>query len=403
MKIKDHFIYLCIGTTLLSVSTIFLYNYVSPLVKNIIILLSLFLIIYSFIKDFKYLRNPFKGIYYYIFAFLLIWSILTGLRGFIELDITSPITYIDRRLWLWLFPLLVLIPLNNYRLELIKKTTIILAIISIVVFFINIRTILSNASYVLIPGALDDIGEFQNKSQAMIKLCIPSGLFLLSFKSTLSKKEFIIIFIAFILSLIGTLLGGRRTASMYSIIFILLSFFNIKKSLQRNIFIFIILLSLLVILFILNSSTLESLFPTFFSRLTMDTRSEVEYYFWKDFSNINDWIFGRGSNGTYFDPTFINSDIKGYRNGIETGYMNCLLFGGLLFFIPFLIISILGTKPRNLLFTNSLFYRGAYFYVIINLLFLTVGNIFIMSAQYIFFWIILNYLAKMKFTTKKNI
>lgn len=93
----------------------------------------------------------------------------------------------------------------------------------------------------------------------------------------------------------------------------------------------------------------DSLFSLLLERGTTDTRSLVEQSFYKDFSNLNDLVLGRGWFGEYYEMA-----IKSYRPYIETGFLVMLLRGGFLLLLPYLALMLIGAfngcfRSRNIL------------------------------------------------------
>jgi hypothetical protein len=66
------------------------------------------------------------------------------------------------------------------------------------------------------------------------------------------------------------------------------------------------------------------------------TRDGVEASFYKDMT-IQDWIIGKGINGSYYCPDIDESD---YRTGIETDYLSIILKGGIISLGLLLLITI---------------------------------------------------------------
>ena len=55
------------------------------------------------------------------------------------------------------------------------------------------------------------------------------------------------------------------------------------------------------------------------------------------FTGVEEWLFGRGMDGTYRSPSVAELDTMN-RRGIETGYLNIILHGGLFLLFPYIII-----------------------------------------------------------------
>lgn len=85
---------------------------------------------------------------------------------------------------------------------------------------------------------------------------------------------------------------------------------------------------------VLNLSNLTSgAFKTMSQRADEDTRSGVTELFFLDYMKApaTDWIFGRGMDGTYYQPT-VDEETGEKTDGrgvIETGYLNIMLKGGI--------------------------------------------------------------------------
>ena len=97
----------------------------------------------------------------------------------------------------------------------------------------------------------------------------------------------------------------------------------------------------------------EFLFPMLFNRLTDDTRSYTELELIKDFAESGDLMFGRGILGTY--NSIIENGVPEDRMGIETGYLDMVMRGGvvyvifyILFIIPFFIRGFFCTHSKVL-------------------------------------------------------
>jgi len=71
-----------------------------------------------------------------------------------------------------------------------------------------------------------------------------------------------------------------------------------------------------------------------------DTRSGVEEYLYADMTST-DWVIGKGFKGKYFCPIIDNvNDPSGYREEIETGYLQIILKGGMIHIALLLVILV---------------------------------------------------------------
>jgi len=113
-----------------------------------------------------------------------------------------------------------------------------------------------------------------------------------------------------------------------------------------------------------------------------DTRTFLYNEVFSDF-NIRDIIFGRGFQGKYFSPYFLwqqamNHDFSGdayYRFSVEVGFLECLLKGGIAFFLLF-ITPMVSAVYRGLFsrHNSKVVYLTA-IYILCELLILFVENI----------------------------
>ncbi len=115
-----------------------------------------------------------------------------------------------------------------------------------------------------------------------------------------------------------------------------------------------------------------------------DTRTGVEVLFYEDMS-ITDWIIGKGINGEYYCPNIDLLDTRGYRNVIETGYLQIILKGGIVSLVLLLLILI-PSVIQGLFKSKNIFCKAFGLWTLLWIIYLypTVGNTFTM--QYILVW-----------------
>lgn len=218
--------------------------------------------------------------------------------------------------------------------------------------------------------------------------------FLLGLSSYLSKKQRTINIIIWAIYFILMMLNARRNASftllLYAFIaFIFTSLISLKRNSIKTVIIYLFSILTLLVIF-LNFETLSSgIFNNMSNRVGENTRSGVEKFFFADFSNspISDWIFGRGMDGSYFQPVTNNEtgQITYNRNVIETGYLYMILKGGVLYVIIVVLIMIKALK-------NGFFKKSMTLKYIATILFTyfvdlyTTNPVCIFSVRSIIFW-----------------
>ena len=102
--------------------------------------------------------------------------------------------------------------------------------------------------------------------------------------------------------------------------------------------------------------------------------------------NTIDYIFGRGLNGTYYDPMSIFDSINNMRPDIETGYLNIILHSGLLFLVPYLVIC-LYSSYKGAFKSKNTFTKSFALYILINTLMLFIGSYPAYNLRFLIIWI----------------
>lgn len=182
--------------------------------------------------------------------------------------------------------------------------------------------------------------------------------FLLALSGLFSKKEKNLTLFIWGMYLFLMLLNARRnmtfTLVLYGIFSYLMILLDDWKRHPVKVFMIIMGSILGLLLLQLNMDNLTSgVFKRMSNRATEDSRSFVEELFFVDFatSPAEDWIFGRGMDGGYYqivrnEDTGEESD---NRKGIETGYLQLVLKGGLVYAvcIVLIIVNAIGRARRD--------------------------------------------------------
>ena len=132
--------------------------------------------------------------------------------------------------------------------------------------------------------------------------------------------------------------------------------------------------TLIAVLFVVSNIDVlsEKVFSRFSSRVGEDTRSGVEELFLADFatSPTEDWIWGRGLDGGYYQEMrdADTGELETDRLGIETGYLNNVLKGGILY-AAFIVIVMLICLIRSIRIKNiySVYLRWVFLLFFIDL------------------------------------
>lgn len=164
------------------------------------------------------------------------------------------------------------------------------------------------------------------------------SIMLLGFPEYFKKKEKIICLLIGLIYLVLMLLNARRNIVLSITLYFCIIYYVQKIKYNKNYILNIILMiSFSSVILLFGTTLMDDVFNRFSDRLDEDTRGGVEELFFLDYTEapVEDWLFGRGIDGGYAqtvidEETGEESDV---RKGIETGYLNMLMHGGILYIV----------------------------------------------------------------------
>jgi len=334
-------------------------NYNGIIVKSLIVLLYLS-VIYSIVIALPTIFSPAHN-------FIILKRALSG------------------ELLLFLFPLILLI---NPNLEIWER---LLSLSFKLAFIFLLFTIPLFLYFVTMPklGAEGYIRNFASGSTI---------IFLTLFYH--SKRVNFIVIVTYILSLLSMVLLARRNQILYLVMVLLLLVFTtfftsgsqIKKSRSNIAFGLLFAISFIPFIFLTNLdfSKAEERFSITTNKGINYSREAVLHDFKTSFNKKPiDWWLGRGIFGTYQSSTVsqIEKNMLGYgkRSGIENGYYNHILKGGLFYLIPFVLLSLIGFN-RGMFRSNNMLSKAAAAIVLINLVDLIGFGLPDLNLKYLILW-----------------
>lgn len=351
-------------------------------IGNAFRIISFFILCYSLCNQ---LSQRKKTKLSFLMLFLLTWNTInisaTAFTGGLDLTRTfGEETYILN----YILPFLLLYNPKHIPLKETFKYSIIFEIFALILIILNFQYIAMANNVDLISGKLEEDTKAQSLAQMPIMWSIPAAI--LFFNYHLVKKKYIIISIlAFILAIAFSMTFGRRSTSSYGVIFLLaaLWFYISYSHLKLGKKIFIITISIIIMAIAVNY--IINHFQYLMGRGLEDTRSGVNDAFYADM-NIIDYIFGKGINGTYYDPLDIFDELNNKRTGIETGYLNIILHSGLLFFIPYTFLCF-QSAIKGFFCSRNLLVKSMAIYIFINYLLLFFGSYPAYNLRFYILWI----------------
>ena len=128
------------------------------------------------------------------------------------------------------------------------------------------------------------------------------------------------------------------------------------------------------------------------SDLVHDTRSFIFFELSEDLTRNNLWLFGKGLLGTcyspYFDQSVSGEGDSAYRIGLEVGFLQYILKGGLAYLILYMATMLLAI--RNAFFeSNSHFVKIIGILVLANFLMSCVSQGPGINMRYFMFWVLM--------------
>lgn len=99
-----------------------------------------------------------------------------------------------------------------------------------------------------------------------------------------------------------------------------------------------------------------------------------------------DWAIGRGISGKYFCPNIDKDDRTGYRDVIETDYLNIILKGGLVN-LALLLLIMLPAAARGLFLSKNLLSKAAAIWILLWIIDLYPATVNTFTLNYLLVWV----------------
>lgn len=320
---------------------------------------------------------PFSGTLRNVYLMFIVLTIFVIMRGFLDYNVEVAATMnIRREITNYLSPLLLLFPFLKYKQRYIFYICMLSCVLG-GVFLVTQRQEL------FVENAVEGMGFFnwRTVSRASIanRMVIPALLYLM-WRGT-EKKHRILIFAVALGAVAGSLLSGRRSSSFTIVMFFVFYIITNRDLLRRR----TIVIALILIAIAYNWENIVNMFSTqfeyFMGRADIDSRSPVEKDLIADM-DFASWIFGRGMLGTYECPSAIDNF---NRPMIETGYLQMILKGGVIYFIPYLLL-LTSAAYRGIFKSNNAFTKCLGFYALAHIILLYPGGHIVLSLEHLIVW-----------------
>ena len=138
----------------------------------------------------------------------------------------------------------------------------------------------------------------------------------------------------------------------------------------------------------LSDIKLPSMFNFLMDRGEEDTRTGVEVWMYDDMSST-DWIIGKGIKGKYYCPIVDNvndAEGAGYRDSIETGYLEIILKGGILN-LGLLLLMFIPAVYKGFFKSKNVLSKAAAMWVFLWIVYLYPSGGVVFTLNYILVWV----------------
>ncbi len=319
--------------------------------SGLVILFSGFFGLVKFQLEDKYIESVLK--------ILLVYGLIVVARG-IKFDVDSLKTALfdpDYTIFVYFVPMVLLFP---KKLELYKR----------LFYFITIYGIL----FLVFCAIFWDVlitpdwrnWEAQYDMDCFFLYFAFPAIFVLFFYGFQKKQRNIFLFIVTLLNIYFTIYRARRGAILMNVT-ALLGILMVYLIYTKRTF-WIIFLSVFFSLFMsvfMSNVKLPSMFDNLQQRGDDDTRTGVELAMKADMNPVQ-WVFGKGLGGTYYCPLVIDdpNNLSMQRRVIETGYLQIILNGGIIYLI-LLGMILFPAVYKGLFKSRNTFTKGAAIFIVL--------------------------------------
>lgn len=299
-----------------------------PLIKYFIGTVFSIIFVYSVLLKYKNIDSNNSDILIYM---LLIWTLILFLRSLLDIDELHLKRLLSGFYSFYLFPLIVI---YGFRIRFVAK---LIKLGNVILFVSSIILILTFSFWLNFSGRLFE--EFSKTYFA-----ISGFVFMIFF--FLNQRTKIIVMISLFSILLLNAYIGRRAETIYYLLciifgFILNGFFgNIsvigKRKFVNSLLVFVFV-TFLVLFFMANIEKFDFIIGRFAEGF--ENREAIIDELIYDLNYSETWIHGKGFFGEFRTRVLATTDY-GTREGIENGYLQMLLKGGLIYVLLFIAISL---------------------------------------------------------------
>jgi hypothetical protein len=254
---------------------------------------------------------------------------------------------------------------------------------------------------VLFYNTLHDYDRLNLVAQGLVEilstlLALPIGYILINFVYQTGKKglmrfgikNMFALFVILVTLFFAIFRARRGLIFMCLTTLICMGMIYVITTKKRTLIIATAVILLVAGAFVVPNMKTPAMFGFLIDRGEEDTRTGVEVWMYADMSPA-DWVIGKGIKGKYYCPIVDNvndAEGLGYRDNIETGYLQIILKGGilslsllLLIFIPAVYVGLF--KSKNVLS------KAASMWIFLWIVYLYPSGGIVFNMNYVLVWV----------------
>lgn len=343
-------------------------------------------IVLMFVGGYRILQWKFESAYLrLIFTIYIIWLLGVMVRGFtLNYDLIKTFLF---QAWfgamLYFVPLLALLPRNFYFYKRIFDLIIVFGLAHLALDLVFIGDLMA-------PPDLDE--ELVGKSAVEVfsrTLGVPTSFILLTYPYHSRNRNIFSIITLLLIVVFGIMRARRGLILMASLplMFSYILYLYRSQFTMKGLMIFLTVAGgLFLNTYAISVFSKGSMFQYLNERALEDTRTGVEVRFYHDFQLI-DWVVGRGMNGKYYCPEVPSpNDVHGYREVIETDFLQIILKGGIIS-LGLLMAILIPAMFLGFFDSNNLLAKASSIWIFLAILNMYPSTVNTFTLNYFLVWI----------------
>lgn len=237
-------------------------------------------------------------------------------------------------------------------------------------------------------GLVEDLTVMLALPVGYMLICYPYNIANKKDMFGIGKKNVFMIFM-FMVTLFFAIFRARRgLIFMCLTTFLCVGMIAILSTKKKMLIISMTSLIILIASLFVFSMKDHHIFNFLIERGEEDTRTGVEVWMYADMSPT-DWVIGKGIKGQYYCPVVENvndAEGAGYRDNIETGYLQIILKGGIIS-LALLLLMFVPAVYKGLFKSKNVLSKAAALWIFLWIIYLYPSGGIVFTMNYVLVWI----------------